>query len=159
MRGDGTCKSTQVSNALVADEYVDMLTDLTLSRCNAIPHARVKFPKNLERIRQGDGLLCDFNFAATVGKIAQGNWDVKGQRHDYSLIRRDPPALSVGGKPDVRGGFPRTGLGQRGQPGPLWGLYGTPQHVVMITTQTEIPQGSPGKGRCKFALPVWWTRV
>jgi hypothetical protein len=87
--GDGTRKSTCITNILVPDENIDMFPNFSLLRCNAISKARVECPQGRQCVCQGGGRVFDLDFAVPASKFAHGAWNVNGQRHDHLLVRRD----------------------------------------------------------------------
>ncbi len=89
MIGNATGKPADVSNVLVADKNVDVLAHLTLLGRNAVAQSRMEVPQKVQRIRQGGGLLLDFDFGSASCKFPQGARDVEGQRHGYFLPPRD----------------------------------------------------------------------
>jgi hypothetical protein len=87
--GDGTRKSTRVTNILVPDENIDMFPNFSLLCCNAISNARVECPQRRQRVCQGSGRVFDLHSAVPASQFAQGTRNVKGYWHNHRLVRRD----------------------------------------------------------------------
>src|SRR6476646_9688105 len=83
--GDWTRESTCISDMFITDENINVFPHLSLLGCDAIANARIEGPESRQRVGQSCGRLSDLDCTVSSGKLAQGPWNMKSDRHGSPL--------------------------------------------------------------------------
>ena len=83
--GDWARESTCISDMFITDENINVFPHLSLLGCDAIANARVEGPESRQRVGQCCGRVFDLDCTVSSGKLAQGPWNMKSDRHGSPL--------------------------------------------------------------------------
>jgi hypothetical protein len=83
--GDWARESTCISDMFITDENINVFPHLSLLGCDAIANSRVEGPESRQRVGQCCGRVFDLDCTVSSGKLAQGPWNMKSDRHGSPL--------------------------------------------------------------------------